>query len=186
MLKQFEIIAIVEKGNTMKDITSEDITKKIIDEKSHVLFMQQAIEQAILAKKKDEVPVGAIIVRDGKIIAKAHNLKEKKSCSNFHAEMVAIERACKKLGTWHLDGCDIYVTLEPCAMCSGALINSRVDNIYFGAYDIKSGCCGSLYNLPIDVRFNHRANVVGGILERECADVLTNYFKEKRESKKKK
>lgn len=143
-------------------------------------WMKKAIEQAKLGWKIDEVPIGAVVVKDGKIIARAHNLKEKKGCANYHAEMVAIEKACKKLGDWRLIGCDIYVTLEPCAMCTGALINARVDNIYFGAFDSKAGCCGTLYNLAQDKRFNHRPNALGGILEKECAGLLSQYFKEKR------
>lgn len=145
-------------------------------------FMRRAIELANEAAKIDEVPIGAVIVRDGEIIAEAHNLKETDKCAVSHAEIVAIQRAVKVVGGWRLIGCDIYVTLEPCQMCAGALINSRIDNIYFGAYDQKAGCCGTLYNLPEDKRFNHRPNVQGGILERECADVLSAYFKARREN----
>lgn len=143
-------------------------------------FMKMAIKQALVGQALDEVPIGAVIVKDGKVIAKAHNLKEKKSCANYHAEMVAIAKACKKIGDWRLTGCDIYVTLEPCAMCAGALINARIDNIYFGAYDPKAGCCGTLYNLPEDGRFNHRPQVEGGILQEQCANLLSEFFKTKR------
>ena len=143
-------------------------------------FMKMAIKQALVGQALDEVPIGAVIVKDGKVIAKAHNLKEKKSCANYHAEMVAIAKACKKIGDWRLMGCDIYVTLEPCAMCAGALINARIDNIYFGAYDPKAGCCGTLYNLPEDGRFNHRPQVEGGILQEQCANLLSEFFKTKR------
>lgn len=143
-------------------------------------FMKIAIKQALVGQALDEVPIGAVIVKDGKVIAKAHNLKEKKSCANYHAEMVAIAKACRKIGDWRLTGCDIYVTLEPCAMCAGALINARIDNIYFGAYDPKAGCCGTLYNLPEDRRFNHRPQVEGGILQEQCANLLSEYFKTKR------
>ena len=145
-----------------------------------IRFMRQAIKEAEKAEKIDEVPIGAVVVKDGKIIARAHNKKESKNQATRHAEIEAIEKATKKVGNWWLEDCDIYVTLEPCAMCAGALINSRLRNIYFGAYDKKGGCCGSLYNLPVDVRFNHRLGVEGGILERECAEILTNYFKKKR------
>lgn len=144
-------------------------------------FMKAAIAQAKIAVKYREVPVGAVIVKDGKVIARAYNRKEKHKCANYHAEMVAIEKACKVIGDWRLTGCDIYVTLEPCPMCAGALINARVDNIYFGAYDPKAGCCGTLYNLPVDVRFNHRPAVTGGILEDKCAALLKEFFKEQRE-----
>ena len=142
--------------------------------------MRLAIKEAQKAEMIDEVPIGAIIVKDGKVIARAHNKKESKNQATRHAEIEAIEKATKKVNNWWLEDCDIYVTLEPCAMCAGALINSRLRNIYFGAYDKKAGCCGSLYNLPVDVRFNHRLGVEGGILEEECASLLTNYFRKKR------
>lgn len=143
-------------------------------------YMKAAIKQAKLGEKYDEVPIGVVIVKDGKIIARAHNQKEKKNCANYHAEMVAIEKACKVVGNWRLIGCDVYVTLEPCPMCTGAFINARVDNIYFGAFDKKAGCLGSVYNLMEDGKFNHKAGVHGGILEKECANILTEYFKGKR------
>jgi tRNA(adenine34) deaminase len=143
-------------------------------------FMKLAIKEAKKAELIDEVPIGAVIVKDGKVIARAHNKKESKNQATRHAEIEAIEKATKKVNNWWLEDCDIYVTLEPCAMCAGALINSRLRNIYFGAYDKKAGCCGSLYNLPEDTRFNHRLKVEGGILEEECASILTNYFKKKR------
>ena len=146
-------------------------------------FMRRAIELAIKGMEFDEVPIGAVIVKNGEIIAEAHNEKELFNCAVYHAEVRAIERACKFVDNWYLDECDIYVTLEPCAMCAGAIINSRLDNIYFGAYDLKSGCCGSLYNLPTDTRFNHRLNVTGGILKEECAELLTNFFRGKRNVK---
>ena len=143
-------------------------------------FMKMAIKQAILgAEKYDEVPIGAVIVKDGKVISRAHNLKEKKNCANYHAEMVAIERATKKLNSWRLIGCDMYVTLEPCPMCVGALINARIDNIYFGAYDEKAGALKSKCSL-MEMKFNHKANYEGGILEQECAQLISDYFKKKR------
>lgn len=145
-----------------------------------IQFMRLAIKEAKKAEMIDEVPIGAVIVKDGKVIARAHNKKENKNQATRHAEIEAIEKATKKVNNWWLEDCDIYVTLEPCAMCAGALINSRLRNIYFGAYDKKGGCCGSLYNLPVDTRFNHRLGVEGGILEEECATLLTNYFKKKR------
>lgn len=146
--------------------------------------MKMAIAQARAAARADEVPVGAVVVdKNGCVIARAHNLKEHSRCSNEHAEMIAIRRACKKIGHWWLEDCDLYVTLEPCPMCAGAMINARIANVYFGAYDAKAGCCGSLYNLPTDKRFNHRINVQGGILQTECASLLSAYFKEKRTKK---
>ena len=147
-------------------------------------YMKMAIDEAKSGTEYDEVPIGAIIVKDGEVIASAHNEKEQHKCSIYHAEIVAIMRATERLGNWHLDGCDMYVTLEPCAMCAGAIINSRIANVYFGAYDSKAGCLGTLYNLPEDTRFNHRAHVEGGILEEECAMLLSDYFRAKRIAKK--
>lgn len=149
-------------------------------------FMRIAISEACKAIEVDEVPIGAVIVKNNEIISSAHNLKETYNCAVYHAEIVAIERACKVLNNWYLEGCDIYVTLEPCAMCAGALINSRIENIFFGAYDKKAGCCKTLYNLPEDSRFNHRIKVQGGILEEECGGLLTNYFRGKRNANKSK
>lgn len=143
-------------------------------------FMKKAIAAAFRAAKRDEVPVGAVIVRDGKIIATAGNAKEKNNCAVYHAEIVAIRKACRKLGNWYLDGCEMYVTLEPCPMCAGALINSRLDKLYFGAYDPKAGCAGSLYDLTGDKRFNHTLQTEGGVLADECAALLSSYFRNKR------
>ena len=145
--------------------------------------MRAAINEAKKAAAKDEVPIGAVIVKDGKIIARGHNTRQKTQNAINHAEMIAIQKACKKLGSWRLIDCDIYVTLEPCPMCAGAIINSRISNVYFGAYDQKAGCTGTLYNLPTDERFNHRAGVVGGIMEEECANLLSDFFKQKRKNK---
>lgn len=147
-------------------------------------FMRQAIKLAQKGASLDEVPVGAVIVKDGRVIARAHNLKETKKCGNYHAEIVAIDKACKVIRDWRLNECDIFVTLEPCAMCAGALINSRIRGVYFGAYDGKVGCCGTLYNLLSDERFNHRPFVEGGIMQDECARLLSDYFREKRQQKK--
>lgn len=143
-------------------------------------YMKIALKQALKAGEEDEVPVGAVIVKDGKIVAYGRNKKEKRGMATRHAEIEAIEKASRKLQNWWLEDCDMYVTLEPCAMCAGALINSRLRALYFGAWDPKGGCCGSLYNLPEDKRFNHRLTVEGGIMEKECASVLTEYFRRKR------
>lgn len=145
-------------------------------------FMRAAIKQAQKAALRDEVPVGAVIVKDGKIISKAHNKKEEKNNATAHAEIEAITKAGKKLGNWYLDGCELYVTLEPCAMCAGAIINSRISKLYFGAWDAKYGCCGSIYNLPQDKRFNHNVATEGGVLEQECAALLSGFFKTKRKA----
>ena len=146
--------------------------------------MLEAIKEAKKAYLKDEVPVGAVIVKDGKIIARAHNKKEEKNQATRHAEIEVIEIASKKLNNWYLSECDLYVTFEPCLMCCGAIINSRIDNVYFGAYDYKYGCSGSIMNVLSDKRFNHNPNVQGGILEKECSKILTDFFKEKRQEKK--
>lgn len=143
-------------------------------------FMRQAVLLAQKAASLDEVPVGAVVVQNDKVIARAYNTKNKKKDALLHAEMSALAKAQKKLGDWHLNDCDLYVTLEPCPMCAGACINTRLRTIYFGAYDEKAGCCGTLYNLPQDTRFNHRPNVVGGVLEQECSTLLTQFFKNKR------
>lgn len=135
------------------------------------------------APAEHEVPVGAVVVCEGKIIARAHNRRENKQSATAHAELLAIEKACRKLKSWRLVGCELYVTLEPCPMCAGAIINSRIDAVYFGASDPKAGCCGSLYNLTGDVRFNHRPIVEGGFLKERCARLLTDYFKDKRKNR---
>ena len=143
-------------------------------------FMTEAIRLARKAEKELEVPVGAVIVRDGEIIAKGRNRRETKGDALAHAEMEAISRACKRLGGWRLSGCDIYVTLEPCIMCAGAILNSRIDNVYFGAYDEKAGAFGSKTNAN-EFGLNHRAYVVGGIMENECASLLKDFFRKRRQ-----
>ena len=142
-------------------------------------FMKQAIKEAKKAYEKDEVPVGAVIVRDGKIIARGHNLKETKLNTIKHAEIIAIEKASKKLNSWRLENCDLYVTLEPCAMCAGAIINSRIRKIYIGTEDEKTGACGSVLNL-FEYKFNHKVEVEKGILKQECKEILQRFFKELR------
>jgi len=143
-------------------------------------FMRAAIEQAKLAAEKDEVPVGAVVVKDGKIIARAHNMREASKDPTAHAEILALQKAAKKLGGWRLTDCELFVTLEPCPMCSGAAINSRLGKIIFGAFDAKAGCCSTLYQLCSDARFNHQVQIIGGILEKDCALLLSNFFKAKR------
>lgn len=146
-------------------------------------WMQEAIKQAKKAAQKDEVPIGCVIVKDDQIIARAYNKREMKQCSTAHAEILAIEKACKKLGSWRLEDCDLYVTLEPCPMCSGAIIQSRIRNVIFGAYDPKGGCMGSNMNIN-DVRgFNHYPDIEGGILQDECSCLLKEFFKAKRKKK---
>ncbi len=147
-------------------------------------FMKLAIRQAKMAKLKDEVPVGAVIVLNGKIIARAHNLMEKTQIATRHAEIIAIEKACKKLGSWRLDGAELYVTVEPCPMCAGAIVNARIKKVIFGAYEKKSGSATSKFNILTDSGLNHKTEFIGGVCEEECASLLKEYFKEKRKGEK--
>lgn len=147
-------------------------------------YMRLALKEAHKAYTKEEVPIGAIIVKDDKIIARAHNLRESSKQAIAHAEILAIQKACKKLKAWRLEECDMYVTLEPCAMCAGAIINSRISNLYIGAMDSKSGAVGSKLNLLKDYKFNHVVNFETGILEEECSELLSVFFKELRKKKK--
>ena len=142
--------------------------------------MKAAIKEAMKAQDIDEVPIGCVIVKDGKIIARGYNKREKEQDATSHAEIKTLQKACKKLKSWRLVGCDIYVTLEPCLMCAGAIIQSRIENVYFGAYDSKGGAFGSSINVLDAKNINHRPNVCGGILEAECSQILKDYFKKKR------
>ena len=146
-------------------------------------FMRLAIKQAQKAELKDEVPIGAVVVKDGLVIARAHNQMEKTQLATAHAEILAINKACKKLKSWRLDGAEIYITVEPCSMCAGAIANARIKTVYFGAYEKKSGCAQSKYPVLSDNGLNHTVEFKGGILENECALLLQNYFKKKRSQK---
>ncbi|KJL02107.1 tRNA-specific adenosine deaminase [Priestia aryabhattai] len=146
--------------------------------------MRLAIDEALKAKDKLEVPIGAVIVQNDEVIAAAYNLRETEQRSVAHAELLAIDEACKKLGTWRLEDATLYVTLEPCPMCAGAIVLSRVKRVVFGAYDPKGGCAGTLLNLLEFEKFNHQAEVVGGMLEEECGSLLTTFFRELRQRKK--
>ncbi|MBU8855680.1 tRNA-specific adenosine deaminase [Priestia megaterium] len=147
-------------------------------------YMRLAIDEALKAKDKLEVPIGAVIVQNDEVIASAYNLRETEQRSVAHAELLAIDEACKKLGTWRLEDATLYVTLEPCPMCAGAIVLSRVKRVVFGAYDPKGGCAGTLLNLLEFEKFNHQAEVVGGMLEEECGNLLTTFFRELRQRKK--
>ena len=147
-------------------------------------YMKEALKEAQKAFDKWEVPVGCVIVKDGKIIARAHNIKELSNDTTKHAEILAIQKASKKLGAWRLLDCDMYVTLEPCSMCAGAIINSRISNLYYGASDEKTGAVGSVLNLFDDYTFNHKVNYEKGILKDECENILKSFFKELRQKKK--
>ena len=147
-------------------------------------FMLLALKEAQKSYNKEEIPVGAVIVKDGQIIARGHNLKETKNDTTNHAEIIAIKKASKKLKSWRLTGCTMYVTLEPCTMCAGALIQARLDKVVIGTMDEKTGACGSVLNVLEDYKFNHKVEIEKGILEKECRDVLQSFFRELRKIRK--
>ncbi|PEX82229.1 tRNA adenosine(34) deaminase TadA [Bacillus cereus] len=155
-----------------------------MEQDQDIHFMQLAIEEAKKAEAIQEVPIGAVIVLDGEVISIAHNLRETEQRSIAHAELLAIDEACKKLRTWRLEDATLYVTLEPCPMCAGGIVLSRVKRVVYGASDPKGGCAGTLMNLLTDERFNHQCEVVAGVLEKECGTLLTNFFRELREKRK--
>lgn len=148
-------------------------------------FMKSALKEAEKSYDKEEIPVGAVIVKDGKIIARGHNLKETKNDTTNHAEIIAIRKASKKLKSWRLTGCTMYVTLEPCTMCAGALIQARLDKVVIGTMDEKTGACGSVLNVLEDYKFNHKVEIEKGVMEKECKEILQKFFKELRDKKKK-
>jgi len=145
-------------------------------------FMREAILLAKRAEEIDEVPVGALVVLNGEIIASAYNTRECDKCATHHAELVAIERACAAMGGWRLPGTTLYVTMEPCAMCAGAIINSRIPRVVFGTPDLRFGAFGSLLNLS-ELPLNHKPEIVGGVLGEECREMLSDYFRKKRKNK---
>ena len=145
-------------------------------------LMQAALEEARAAAALGEVPVGAVVAKDGEIIARAHNLRESGKNAIYHAELLAIDAACKALGGWRLWQCELYVTLEPCPMCAGAIINSRIKRVVYGASDLKAGSFGSVVNFN-SLAYNHKPEIVGGILEEECAALLSNFFSKLRQKR---
>jgi tRNA(adenine34) deaminase len=147
-------------------------------------YMLEALKEAKKAEELQEVPIGAVIVLKDEIIARAHNLRETTQNAITHAETLAIQEACEKVGTWRLENAELYVTLEPCPMCSGAIIMSRINKVIYGARDPKAGCAGTLMNLLQDNRFNHRCEVESGILEEQCGTILTQFFQKLRDRKK--
>ncbi len=149
---------------------------------NHEEYMKAALLLAEASAAEGEVPVGAVVVCDGKIVGTGRNRRETQKNALCHAEIEAINNACKNLGGWRLFKCDLYVTLEPCPMCAGAIINSRIKNVYFGASDYKNGACGSVVNL-FDLNFNHKPSFESGILEEQCSKILTEFFKNLREKK---
>ena len=151
-------------------------------EKNDIYFMQRAIELAKKAAEIGEVPIGAVIVRNGEIISEAYNLRETQKLATAHAELYAIEAACKKLGGWRLFGSTLYVTLEPCAMCAGAIVNARIDRVVYGASDIRFGACGSLFNIN-SYPLNHAFEITSGVCEEECKKMLSDFFAELRKKK---
>jgi tRNA(adenine34) deaminase len=156
----------------------------VMDEKDYK-YMQMAVDEAMKAQALGEVPIGAIIVHDSKVIARAHNLRETTQNAVTHAELSAIQDACNELGSWRLEETTLYVTLEPCPMCAGAILQSRIPRVVYGARDPKGGCVDSLYRLLNDPRFNHECEVTEGVLGNECGEMLTSFFKDIRERKKK-
>lgn len=140
-------------------------------------YMTLAIEEAKKAEKIGEVPIGAVLVVDDVVVAKAHNLRETEQRSIAHAEILAIDEACRKLRTWRLENSTLYVTLEPCPMCAGAIVMSRIERVVFGAFDPKAGCAGTLMNLLNEPRFNHQTEVISGVKQEQCSEMLTCFFK---------
>jgi tRNA(adenine34) deaminase len=153
-------------------------------EEQDLFYMKLAIEEAKKAEEIGEVPIGAVIVMNNQVIAKAHNKRETSQNAIAHAEVLAIQEACRNVGSWRLEGAALYVTLEPCAMCSGAIVLSRIERVVYGAKDPKGGCAGTLMNLLTEDRFNHQCDVTAGVLEQECGDMLTSFFRKLREEKK--
>ncbi len=166
----------------MKDLHNKRLEGANMQEK----FMKEAIKEAQKAVEKLEVPVGCVIVKDGKIIARAHNQKETKTDTTKHAEIIAIQKASKKLQAWRLLDCEMYVTLEPCPMCAGAMIQARIKKVYIGAMDEKTGACGSVLNLLGDYPFNHKIEIETGLEKEKCEEILKEFFKRLRNSKSKK
>ena len=143
-------------------------------------FMKEALKCARRAYARGEAPVGAVVVQNGKIIARAYNEREKKQDATLHAEMTAIRRACKITGFWRLSGCELFVTLEPCAMCAGAIVLARIDRVVFGAADQKAGACGTVLDIFAEKSLNHRPDVTKGILSGECGGIISRFFSELR------
>ena len=146
----------------------------------HVAHMEMALDEAALAASEDEVPVGAVIVAGGRIVGKAHNQRETLRDPTAHAEMIAITQAAQALQSWRLENCFLYVTLEPCPMCAGAVVQARIPFVLYGCTDPKAGACDTLFQITSDARLNHRARVLGGVLAERCAGVLSAFFAAKR------
>lgn len=152
----------------------------IITEEQKLYGMKLAIREAMIALQSDEIPIGAVVIKDGQVIGRGYNQCEQLKDPTAHAEMIAITSASNTLSNWRLTDCELYVTKEPCPMCAGAIMNSRISYVGFGVYDEQSGCCGSLYQLCREPRFNHQSVVQGGLLEDECMEFLDQFFQKKR------
>ncbi|MBO5914388.1 MAG: tRNA adenosine(34) deaminase TadA [Clostridia bacterium] len=147
--------------------------------KDDTYFMKQALRRARAAAAQGEVPIGAVVVLNGEIIASGRNMREAHKNALLHAEIVAIDRACKKLGRWRLHDCTLYVTMEPCPMCAGAIVNSRIKRVVYGCYDSKAGALGTVFNLA-DHPLNHKYEITSGVMEKECAAILSDFFSQLR------
>ena len=162
----------------------QEIVKRNSNDTEDEKYMRQAMKQAIKAYELEEVPIGCIIVYEGKIIARAYNRRNTDKNALAHAEIEAIRKASKKMGDWRLEGCTMYVTLEPCQMCAGAIVQSRMTNVVIGSMNKKAGCAGSVLNILEMPEFNHQVKVTRGVLENECGSMLSDFFRELRERKK--
>lgn len=165
--------------DTQDEIRTTDMEELKEYSELDLSFMQMAIDEALLAEEEDEVPIGAVIVKDGKVIARAHNTREGSRCATAHAEILAINEACRALGGWRLPGATLYVTLEPCCMCAGAIVNARIENVVYGAPDIRFGAMGSLFDVSL-LPLNHKPEVKRFVRGEECKNLLSEYFKKKR------
>lgn len=148
--------------------------------KTHEEYMELALEEARKAAALGEIPIGAVLVHEGEIIARAHNMRETWQDGTAHAEIIVIQEGCKKLGRWRLSGCSLYVTVEPCPMCSGAIVNSRIDTVVYGCPDVKAGGAESIFNIITNPNLNHTATVISGVCEEACAQVMKDFFKRRR------
>ncbi len=150
------------------------------DDNSDEKFMKAAIDAAFIAEENGDVPIGAVVVYENKIIAKGYNQRHQLNDPTAHAEIIALTAAAEFIGNWRLNGCAIYVTLEPCTMCAGALVNARMDRLVYGCDDPKAGACKSLYNIVQDERLNHRLEVTSGVMAQECSTILSDFFRRRR------
>ena len=152
--------------------------------KTHEEYMQLALEEARKAAALGEIPIGAVLVHEGEVVARAHNMRETWQDGTAHAEIIVMQKGCKKLGRWRLSGCALYVTVEPCPMCSGAIVNSRIDTVVYGCPDVKAGGAESIFNIITNPNLNHTATVISGVCEEACAQVMKDFFKRRRSENK--